>query len=281
MPKEKTMAHPNGRKAIRMSPSRCPRHVLRDTKRYKRIRHVKYIGLRWGRCPRHPVAATMAGPASATIAAPASPTATPAPSSPKASADSNHLHHAVSQTTDDPLHQVPAGRPSADVGTETIHEPEPPVPSDEVTSSPVLSSSADATCQLGVHALAQRGDIQAITRLLQADPSLDLSSRDSQDVTPLHWAAINAHIPTCRFLLDNGADVDPIGGDLHATPLQWAARNGHLYVVHLLLSRGADPSIRDAQGFNTLQLITHSSAVMPLLYMVSGRGVVRLFARDV
>ena len=74
---------------------------------------------------------------------------------------------------------------------------------------------------------------------------------------------------TCRYLLDHGAEVDPIGGELKATPLQWAARNGHLYVVHLLLSRGADPNIRDGQGFNTLHLITHSSAVMPLLYMVS------------
>lgn len=45
--------------------------------------------------------------------------------------------------------------------------------------------------------------------------------------------------------------------------------NGHLYIIHLLMSEGADPNIRDAQGFNTLHLVTHSSAVMPLLYMVS------------
>lgn len=103
------------------------------------------------------------------------------------------------------------------------------------------------------------------------DPTMDLSERDDQDVTPLHWAAINAHMATCRWLLDEGADVDAIGGDLKATPLQWAARNGHLYVIQLLLSRGADPNISDAQGFNSLHLITHSSAVMPLLYMVSPR----------
>jgi palmitoyltransferase len=34
------------------------------------------------------------------------------------------------------------------------------------------------------------------------------------------------------------------------------------------MTRGADPNIRDAQGFNTLHLVTHSSAVMPMLYML-------------
>ena len=107
--------------------------------------------------------------------------------------------------------------------------------------------------------------------LLQANPSLDLSPRDADNVTPLHWAAINAHMSTCRFLLDNGADIDAVGGDLNSTALQWAACHGHLYMIHLLLSRGADPNLQNIQGFNTLQLITHSSAVMPLLYIVSER----------
>lgn len=41
--------------------------------------------------------------------------------------------------------------------------------------------------------------------------------------------------------------------------------------MHLLMQHGADPNIRDGQGFNTLHLVTHSSAVMPLLYMVRPR----------
>lgn len=120
--------------------------------------------------------------------------------------------------------------------------------------------------------MATRGDSLGLSRLLEAEPDTDLSTRDNQNVTPLHWAAINAHIGTCRFLLDHGADIDALGGELEATPMQWAARNGHLYVVHLFLSRGADPNIKDVQGYNTLHLITHSSAVMPLLYMVSARS---------
>lgn len=60
--------------------------------------------------------------------------------------------------------------------------------------------------------------------MLHENPSLNLSARDAQDVTPLHWAAINAHMGTCRLLIDSGADIDAIGGELKATPLQWAAR---------------------------------------------------------
>ena len=86
--------------------------------------------------------------------------------------------------------------------------------------------------------------------------------------TPLHWAAINAQTATCRYLLDQGAEVDALGGDLIETPMQWAARNGYLYVIQLLIAYNADPSITDSQGYNTLHLVTHSSAVMPLLYLL-------------
>jgi len=86
--------------------------------------------------------------------------------------------------------------------------------------------------------------------------------------TPLHWAAINAQLATCRYLIEQGADVDAVGGDLQATPLQWAARNGYLYVIHLLISHNADPTFADTQGYNSLHLVTHSSSVMPLLYLL-------------
>ncbi|WWC57688.1 uncharacterized protein I303_100222 [Kwoniella dejecticola CBS 10117] len=157
-------------------------------------------------------------------------------------------------SNDDPLSngvKEEQGRSSDDVGRETIRE-----------------SGESSQNQLSIHALAQRGDTPTLSSLLRENPSLDLSQRDDQGITPLHWAAINAHMGTCRFLLDNGAEVDAVGGELNATPLQWAARNGHLYVVHLLLAHGADPNILDSQGFNTLHLITHSSAVMSLLYML-------------
>lgn len=94
------------------------------------------------------------------------------------------------------------------------------------------------------------------------------TDRDPQNITPLHWASINAQVAACRVLLEQGADVDALGGDLVATPMQWAARNGYLYIIQLLIAHGADPTIADSQGYNSLHLVTHSSSIMPLLYLL-------------
>ncbi|KAK7045356.1 palmitoyltransferase akr1 [Paramarasmius palmivorus] len=121
--------------------------------------------------------------------------------------------------------------------------------------------------ETNIFVAAQRGDIALIRQLIESGQA-SATDRDEQNITPLHWAAINAQVPACRFLLEQGAEVDALGGDLVATPMQWAARNGYLYVIHLLISWGADPDIRDSQGYNTLHLVTHSSSVMPLLYLL-------------
>ncbi|KAJ3809040.1 ankyrin repeat-containing domain protein, partial [Lentinula aff. lateritia] len=118
---------------------------------------------------------------------------------------------------------------------------------------------------------AQRGDLSLLHALFAQ--GAHATDRDSQNITALHWASINAHLHICRELLERGAEVDARGGDLDATPMQWAARNGYLYVVKLLLEWGADPTLKDGQGYNALHLITHSSAVMPLLYLLQQRKV--------
>jgi palmitoyltransferase len=114
---------------------------------------------------------------------------------------------------------------------------------------------------------AQRGDLNLIRELIESGRAR-ATDRDEQNITPLHWAAINAQLPACRFLLEQGAEVDALGGDLIATPIQWAARNGYLYVIQLLIAHGADPNIKDTQGYNTLHLVTHSSSITPLLYLL-------------
>ncbi|KAG6890142.1 hypothetical protein C0995_011435 [Termitomyces sp. Mi166 len=124
-------------------------------------------------------------------------------------------------------------------------------------------SSSDAN----IFSAAQRGDVDLLRELIESGRA-KATDRDDQNITALHWAAINAHLPACKYLLEQGAEVDALGGDLVATPMQWAARNGYLYVIQLLIAHNADPTIADSQGYNSLHLVTHSSSIMPLLYLL-------------
>ncbi|KAG9311112.1 hypothetical protein JVU11DRAFT_9022 [Chiua virens] len=151
---------------------------------------------------------------------------------------------------------------------EPSHKAEPTIMIDneQATGTSILRSQPAQPVQEIISA-AQRGDLATIQQLIESGTAT-VNDRDDQNVTPLHWAAINAQLQTCRYLIEQGAEVDVIGGDLQATPLQWAARNGYLYIVHLLISHNADPTIADSQGYNALHLVTHSSSVMPLLYLL-------------
>ncbi|CAG8680784.1 10768_t:CDS:10, partial [Cetraspora pellucida] len=114
---------------------------------------------------------------------------------------------------------------------------------------------------------AQHGNLHIAKNLIE-NGRVKATDRDTQNVTPLHWAAINNHVVMAKYLIDNGAEVDARGGELDATPLHWAARSGHLSIVTLLVNHGADPSIRDSQGFNGLHIATHSSNTMLVLYLI-------------
>lgn len=114
---------------------------------------------------------------------------------------------------------------------------------------------------------AQYGDWSRIEQLIESK-SASASDKNEQGITPLHWAAINGRVLACKSLLDNGAPVNAAGGDLNATPMMWAAKNGHPYVVHLLMTYGGDPTMLDNQGYNVLQLATHSSNIYLILYLL-------------
>ncbi|KAF8764776.1 Palmitoyltransferase ZDHHC17 like protein [Argiope bruennichi] len=75
----------------------------------------------------------------------------------------------------------------------------------------------------------------------------DVNRPDSENVTLLHWAAINNRQEIVRYYISKGAHVDTIGGELHSTPLHWATRQGHLAMVVLLMHYGADPSLTDGE----------------------------------
>ncbi|KAF9438911.1 palmitoyltransferase akr1 [Entomortierella beljakovae] len=125
---------------------------------------------------------------------------------------------------------------------------------------------------INIFQASQMGKLDVVARLIDSDKSL-ATSKDVQDVTALHWAAINNNIPIAKYLLDHGAEVDAVGGELVATPLHWCSRNGHLYMAKLLIKYGADPLLQDCQGFNALHLATHSSNAMLVLYLLMAKDI--------
>ncbi|KAL8719210.1 MAG: hypothetical protein Q9225_003764 [Loekoesia sp. 1 TL-2023] len=115
--------------------------------------------------------------------------------------------------------------------------------------------------------LARLGEIGPIQKLFD-EGKFKATYTDAENITPLHWAAINNHYALCQFLIDQGADINAVGGESEATPAQWAVQRCHYYTVHLLLQHGADPTIADGQGYKMIHLATFDGNAFMLLIIL-------------
>eukprot|EP00047_Mylnosiga_fluctuans_P014369 m.37866 g.37866 ORF g.37866 m.37866 type:complete len:609 (-) comp5473_c0_seq1:40-1866(-) len=141
----------------------------------------------------------------------------------------------------------------------------PPPPSGPITAQP------SAPVQYDIFQLSQRGMLPEIQELIEVK-GFDVNIRDSENITCMHWAAINNRLALVQYFLSKGAEVDPLGGELMASPMQWAVRQGHLDMVVLLAKYGANPLIQDKQGFNSLHLAAQFDFPLICAYFIA-RGV--------
>lgn len=93
----------------------------------------------------------------------------------------------------------------------------------------------------------QWGFHERVVQLIDANPSL-ASTPLNENITLLHWAALNNRVDIAKYLISKGAQIDAMGGALNATPLNWAIRDGKIEMVVFLLSYNAQPSISDRDG---------------------------------
>ncbi|KAL6450958.1 AKR1 Palmitoyltransferase AKR1 [Candida maltosa Xu316] len=114
----------------------------------------------------------------------------------------------------------------------------------------------------------QEGNLTIVKELISSK-SVSANDTFSDGITGLHWACINNRLFLVKYLIENGADPNSLGGELMATPLHWACRNGLVYIVdYLITNSDADPNIRDAQNYNALHLAVHSSNIMLVTYLL-------------
>jgi ankyrin repeat protein len=107
--------------------------------------------------------------------------------------------------------------------------------------------------ELELYSAIVNGDAEKIRRILETNPSL-ISSRDFNDRTPLHVAAIYWRLRSVEVLLDKGADVNAKDG-VGCTPLHLAAGLRKRDTVEVLLAHGADVNASDGRGLTALATV--------------------------
>jgi len=141
-------------------------------------------------------------------------------------------------------------------------------------SAPQPSAGADPPdySKFDIVKATQYGVLERCSELLEGTndaPGYDVNQMDHENVSLLHWAAINNRIEIVKFYLSKGAIVDRFGGELNSTPLHWATRQGHLPMVVLLMQYGADPSLRDGEGCSCLHLAAQFGHTSIVAYLVA------------
>ncbi|KAH7969968.1 hypothetical protein HPB52_023101 [Rhipicephalus sanguineus] len=117
--------------------------------------------------------------------------------------------------------------------------------------------------------LKDRYGILERCRYLVEVEGYNVNQPDAEDVTLLHWAAINNRREIVNLYISKGAVVDAIGGELRSTPLHWATRQGHLGMVVLLMRHGADASLVDGEGCSCIHLAAQSGHTAIVAYLVA------------
>uniref|UniRef100_A0A8C2TPH6 Palmitoyltransferase n=1 Tax=Coturnix japonica TaxID=93934 RepID=A0A8C2TPH6_COTJA len=137
----------------------------------------------------------------------------------------------------------------------------------DVPVLPGLHPDAEDPSTCDIVKATQYGMVERCKELVEA--GYDVRQPDKENVTLLHWAAINNRQELVKYYISKGAVVDQLGGDLNSTPLHWAIRQGHLPMVILLLKCGADPSLIDGEGFSSIHLAVLFQHVPIVAYLIS------------
>lgn len=115
----------------------------------------------------------------------------------------------------------------------------------------------------------QYGAIDRVRELIESE-LIDVNKPDAEcGVYLLHWASINNRKDVIKLLLEKGASVNVIGGDLESSPLHWAVREGHLAATVVLMKAGADPLLQDAEGSQSVHLASQFGHTAVVAYLIA------------
>jgi len=97
---------------------------------------------------------------------------------------------------------------------------------------------------------SKEGDAIKVSNALKA--GMKGTTMDEHGVSALMMAAMAGSAPTCKVLLDNGAEINHAEPKAQRTALMFAAQGGMVETVKLLLHSKADASKVDSEGSSAL-----------------------------
>ncbi|GAB7342827.1 hypothetical protein MBLNU457_g0955t1 [Dothideomycetes sp. NU457] len=121
-----------------------------------------------------------------------------------------------------------------------------------VTEAAILEASVDAESKnTAIHFCAANGLTGLLTTLLELAKSTKqsefINARNDAGNTPLHWAALNGHLETCKALISAGADMW-IRNNAGNLAIFEAERAGKDDVVAYLLQVGGTEKEQEVEG---------------------------------
>lgn len=116
-----------------------------------------------------------------------------------------------------------------------------------------------------LHLAAKNNHVETCRVLLRG--GLNKDSKTKVDRTPLHFAVFEGHTEVVKLMLAN--KCNPNAQDmLKMSPLHWAIEKGSLEIVDLLLQYGADPNIKSKFGKTPISLAAEKQNVALLKRLV-------------
>ncbi|RMD73492.1 MAG: ankyrin repeat domain-containing protein [Lentisphaerae bacterium] len=105
----------------------------------------------------------------------------------------------------------------------------------------------------GVFQKALEGDLEAVKKAVEHDPSLVLYPEDGTGKTLLHYATLSGDIDLVRFIIENRPRVNHQDAQ-GCTALHYAAEKGFTEICQLLINAGAYNRISNKIGLRPLHL---------------------------
>jgi ankyrin repeat protein len=133
----------------------------------------------------------------------------------------------------------------------------------------ILLGSTLAAAEVALPDAAENKDFEAVRALLSQ--KADVSARQADGMTALHWATFHEDLETVNLLIAAGADVKA-ANRYGVPPLSIACTSGNGAIVEVLLAAGADAKATLPGGETTLMTAARTGRLAPVEALLA-RGV--------